>query len=847
MTKILQNYSIIENIIKDDAVPVGAFALRTPLMELSWLGHDRRCVWAKLECLQMTGSFKIRGAYNALRKLPRSQPVFTASAGNHGLALATIAQKLGFAAHIFVPLTASEVKIRRLRNRGARIVQVGRDVAEAYAAARLEADRVGGHYISPFDHPDVVAGQGSLISEIDGQHGKAFDHVFMPFGGGGLLTGAGIAARALWPQAKLHAVLPASFDRDMAPDRFAQSMMSPVMPTIADGLAIQHEPDNWLAPLIRQLQPQFHHVGEEEIKASVLTLLHQESLLTEGAGAIALAPLLFDQVADVEGDVLVVLSGGNMSVPQMAKIISSNIENPALRKLNGLRTAQLGIEMNAPASAKSDSTQTANAFVDYDISQARCGDSLWQPLVDHVEHTLQTLEGTYRQHLRYVHLEGLREDNSIAPFMDNAFAETRRLIGQCREAGLSQAAEAARYRLLIQQFALARSALSWCSASTDQSLDVMFFDPAEQQASGVNYDRYGTTDLRSLERRMTGALGFCEGDVGALLTSSGQAAYSTLESFLLREVLAAPGSGRMAVARVPYFYFEALEQMQGIPGLSESVAEDWSVAALVRAVEENDARVVFADPMANIKELSSFDFHGLARALEGRNWSHRWLVVDGTMVSGGINLFDIFREPHHPQVLYFESGSKYLQFGLDLQMAGVIVTREAHLGSLARHRRNLGAGLYQCQVSRFPIYERADLLARMQRLSSNASRVAAALSALSHPRSGISVAYPQDWQARGWAHGGAVVAVSFADEGLNNRPGLEGLIDHMLALCREQGVGLTKGVSFGFGTTRVSAAAAIAETTDPFLRFSVGEETKETIDCLIACVTAAITDYLDQF
>lgn len=839
----------MQGIIRSDAESIRSAIVKTPLVELRWLGNAHRRVFAKLECLQWTGSFKVRGAYNALRKLPPEQAVYTASAGNHGLALATIAETLNRKANIFVPLTASEVKIRRLRNRGARIVQVGRDVAEAYSAASEEAERVGGAYISPFDHPDVVAGQGTLMMEVAAQHGRHFDHLFLPFGGGGMLTGAGLAANAIWPQAQLHGVLPAAFDRDMREGSFATSMMSAVMPTIADGLAIQHGADNWLWPLIRQLQPQFHHVSEQEIKGSILTLLHQESLLTEGAGAIALAPLLYEQVPDVEGDILVVLSGGNLSVPQMAKIISSSIEDPVLRKLNGLRASRLGIELDAaPQALAHRALSSSEDLAQHDVEPSETvSGSIWLPLVEHVEQALHALESTFDLHLRYVSLEALREDAAVRPFIENALRTTRELIDSCREPNLSNASQAARYRLLIQQFALARSALSWCSASTDQSLDVMFFDPAEQQASGVNYDRYGTTELRRLERRMAVAMGFADGETGALLTSSGQAAYSTLESFFLREVLAAPGSGQMSIARVPYFYFEAMEQLQSIPHLNEAIAEDWSVEALMRAVARNDARIVFADPMANIKELSTFDFRGLARALEGQDWSHRWLVVDGTMVSGGLNLFEIFREPHHPKILYFESGSKYLQFGLDLQMAGVIVAREEYLASIARHRRNLGAGLYQCQVARFPMYDREDLMARMQRLSRNAGQLAQALSSIRHARSHLTVAYPQDWREKGWAHGGAVVAVSFADEGLNNRPGLEGLIDNMLSLCRAKGIGLTKGVSFGFGTTRVSAAAAIAETTDPFLRFSVGEETVEEVNLLIECVEAAIAQYLNQF
>ncbi|EOS95369.1 cystathionine gamma-synthase, partial [Erwinia tracheiphila PSU-1] len=396
--------------------------------------------------------------------------------------------------------------------------------------------------------------------------------------------------------------------------------------------------------------------------------------------------------------------------------------------------------------------------------------------------------------------------------------------------------------MFIQQFGLALSALNWCSASTDQSKEIMFFDPADLQTSSVNYERYGSVVLRELELNLVRAIGFSGGARTALLTSSGQAAYSTLESFLLREVFPKhPEAAR--VARVPYLYFEALEQLEALPQVSMTIAEDWSVKALIECVERTDSHVVFADPMANIGELPCFDFQALANDLRTRDWRNRWLVIDGTMISGGFNPFTLFDAPNHPQILYFESGSKYLQLGLDLQMLGVIVCSEQHAPALARHRRNLGTGLYQNQVARFPLFDREQLLQRMQRLTRNAEHLAASLDAIEHPRSQLRVAYPRDWRKRRWNHGGGVVATTFSEPGLNNRHCLEGLIELIINSCRSAGVSITKGVSFGFGVTRISAAAAIAESTDPFLRFSMGEETSEQMEQLVACVTQSI--YLD--
>lgn len=822
--------------------------VKTPLVELPWLGANNRRVWAKLECMQRTGSFKLRGAYNSLRLLAPGAFVYTASAGNHGLAIATLARELGLHANIFVPLNASEIKIRRLRAVGARIVQGGADVSEAYVAAHQEAQENGGHYISPFDHPDVVAGQGSLALEIAEQDDRRFDHILLPFGGGGLLTGFGCAAAKLWPETRLHGAHPAIFGRNLHNGFDGQQMLKSVMPTLADGLAIEHEPYNWLWPLIQALAPIFHAVPEDRIKTSMMTLLHQESILSEGAGAIALAPLLFDESPNLKGDILVLVSGGNISVPLLAKAMTAVIEEPRLRKINGLRASTLGIELSASASAPGKTSQAVEKTSTYSpspISEATLL-SMWMQLVDRVEQGLDKLQATLQQHLSFALRESLPVDPIVESFMEDALDSTRKMISTCRSPGLDGRQVAQRYRLLIQNFGLARSALNWCSASTDQSKEIMFFDPADLQTSSVNYERYGSVALRELELNLVRAIGFGGGAYTALLTSSGQAAYSTLESYLLREVF--PKHPEVArVARVPYLYFEALEQLEALPQVSMTIAEDWSVEALIECVERTDSHVVFADPMANIGELPCFDFQALANALRTRDWRNRWLVIDGTMISGGFNPFTLFDAPHHPQILYFESGSKYLQLGLDLQMLGVIVCSEQHAPSLARHRRNLGTGLNQNQVARFPLFGREQLLQRMQRLTRNAEYLAASLDAIEHPCSKVRVAYPRDWRKRQWNHGGGVVAITFSEPGLNNRHCLEGLIELIINSCRTAGVSITKGVSFGFGVTRISAAAAIAESTDPFLRFSMGEETSEQLEQLVACVTQSIYTFLETF
>ena len=808
--------------------------LKTQLIPCHWLSNEKRSVWLKLECQQLTGSFKIRGAYNALFRLAAGSQVLTASAGNHGLALATAAKELGLKARIFVPLSASEIKIRRLTAMGAEIVVVGQDVAEAAQEAKFQATLTGAHYISPFDHEEVVVGQGSIAYEIAEQAAPVFDHALIPFGGGGLLSGFGCSAKKLWPDIKIHGVYPEIFNRNLTPRFQEHEMTKKVVPTLADGLAIQHEDGNWLWTVIKSLDSRFQCVTENEIKSSMLTLLTQESLLCEGAGAISLAPLL-DPACDLTGNILVILSGGNVTPATLTKALLVDMTDSTLRKMNGLRNSELGVERSV---LKDDTPKQDNQSANSGVTSGQSADHAefaWHALINRLQQESYLLLEIFDRHESFIKAHSLNESSSISyikraiELLDNVCEVDDTRPEKIRE----------RYRLAIQLYGFAKTALSWSSASTDQSGEVMFFDPAELQTGAVNYDRYGGPLLREKELTMINALGFDAEQNTLLMTSSGQAAYSTIESFLLREVLA-PGA---MIVTAPYIYFEAFEQLSQLPHIQVHQTSDWSVESMIHAIETHNARVAFIDPVANIAQMPTFDFAELARQLSGRDWSHRWLVIDGTMISSGFNPFALFDEPGHPHILYYESGSKYLQLGLDLQMTGVVVSKQQQGAELARHRRNLGSGLYQAQVARFPVYDRSDLLARQRLLTRNAQILIAELETLCSSDVHINVAYPKYWAEMGWQHGGGVVAMTFKEEGLNNRPCLDALIEKIIERCRTEHLGITQGVSFGFGTTRVSAAAAIAAETDPFLRFSVGEEAQDTMTRLSQSIAQTLIEF----
>ena len=216
--------------------------------------------------------------------------------------------------------------------------------------------------------------------------------------------------------------------------------------------------------------------------------------------------------------------------------------------------------------------------------------------------------------------------------------------------------------------------------------------------------------------------------------------------------------------------------------------------------------------------------------MDGYDWSKKWLVVDGTLVSGGINIFDIFNQFNHPHILYFESGSKYLQLGLDIQMAGIVVAEKQYSSYLNTLRRNTGTVMYQTGVAKFPSYNREQFLSRMLRLTRNAEIIYNNLNSLNQDKQRLLLTFPKNWRQLGWSHGGGIVALTFVEQGLNNRPCLDYLISLIIEESKKEGVPFTKGVSFGFSAIRISAASAMAQNRPPFLRFSIGEESEKEME-----------------
>jgi threonine dehydratase len=283
-------------------------------------------VFVKLENLQMTGSFKERGAANLLRQLDpaeRARGVVAASAGNHGLAVAFHAARLGIPATIVMPTYAPLIKAASARRSGAEVILHGANYDEAYERAQALVAERGAVFVHPFDDPRVVAGQGTLGLELLEQV-TDLDAVVVPVGGGGLIAGLAVAIKARRPAVRVvgvQAEAVAAMHRSL---RAGQRVQIPPGATIADGIAVRR-PGELTFALARQLVDEVVTVDEEELANAVLLLLEIEKTVVEGAGAAPLAALLNRPLGLAGRRVVLVLSGGNIDVTMLARIIERGL------------------------------------------------------------------------------------------------------------------------------------------------------------------------------------------------------------------------------------------------------------------------------------------------------------------------------------------------------------------------------------------------------------------------------------------------------------------------------------------------------------------------------------------
>ena len=271
-----------------------------------------RRVTLKAENLQRTGSFKIRGAYNTVTLLSeeeRGPGVVTASAGNHGQAVAWAARQEGVPATIFVPESAPMAKVEAARGYGATVELAGEDYDDAVEAARAFERDTGATFVHAFEDARVIAGQGTLGLELAEQLEGA-GTVVIPVGGGGLASGIAVALRALRPELRLIGVQAAA----CAP----LAGFAPSGPTIADGIAVK-QPGELTSAILGALLDEIVVVGDEAISRAIVLLLERSKLVVEGAGAAPVAALLSGAVSG-EDPVCAVLAGGNIDATTLISV-----------------------------------------------------------------------------------------------------------------------------------------------------------------------------------------------------------------------------------------------------------------------------------------------------------------------------------------------------------------------------------------------------------------------------------------------------------------------------------------------------------------------------------------------
>ena len=278
-------------------------------------------VWLKCENLQRTGSFKIRGAYTRIARLTdaeRARGVVAASAGNHAQGVALAARELGAEATVFMPETAPLPKLAATRGYGAVVHPLGDSLTEPLVAARAFAEETGSVFIHPFDHPDVIAGQGTVGLEIVEQCPEVAT-VVVCTGGGGLVSGIAAAVKAARPDVRVVAVQAAA--AAAFPASLAAGVPVPLtaMTTMADGIAVAAPGDLTLAH-VAGLVDEVRTVTEAQLSRALLFCLERAKLVVEPAGVAAVAAVLADPGA-FRAPVVAVVSGGNIDPVLMLKVV----------------------------------------------------------------------------------------------------------------------------------------------------------------------------------------------------------------------------------------------------------------------------------------------------------------------------------------------------------------------------------------------------------------------------------------------------------------------------------------------------------------------------------------------
>ena len=313
-----------------DRVYQAAFALKDIARKTDLIYSDKLPsegeLYLKTENLQRTGSFKLRGAYFKISQLSeeeRSRGIIACSAGNHAQGVALAASRMGIKSIICMPDGAPISKVESTKALGAEVVLVPGAYDDAYEKACQLRDEMGATFIHPFEDEDVIAGQGTIGLEILDQLPDP-DMVLVPIGGGGLAAGVAFAVKSLKPDVKVIGVQAQNASAFAESFKEGKVIAHDTVATFADGIAVK-VPGNTTFDLIHKYVDEIVTVTEDEIAAAILALIEKQKLITEGAGAVGVAAAMFGKV-DVKGKkVVCVLSGGNIDVNILSRVITRGL------------------------------------------------------------------------------------------------------------------------------------------------------------------------------------------------------------------------------------------------------------------------------------------------------------------------------------------------------------------------------------------------------------------------------------------------------------------------------------------------------------------------------------------
>ncbi|MBZ7985265.1 threonine ammonia-lyase [Campylobacter sp. Cr9] len=350
-------------------------AIKTPFNYSRFLSNDKYSIYLKCENLQTIGAYKIRGAYNKLANLSDEQKklgVVAASAGNHAQGVAFSASKFGIKAYIVMPESTPVNKVSSTANLGAEVILKGDNFDEAYAYAKELEKTKNLTFIHPFADPFVMAGQGTIFLELIEELNN-ISYIIVPIGGGGLISGIVSAAKQINPNIKVIGVQSKGASAMLNSFNEGKIINSSKVKTIADGIAVRDVNEDCFN-IIKQNVDDIVMVSDEEIANAVLFLLEQHKQVVEGAGAASVAAIMHGKIPNLSGNVVCILSGGNIDVTMLNNIIEKGL-------VKSYRKMQICVTLIDKAGALLDLTKAlkdaeANIIkVDYDRFGADFGDA----------------------------------------------------------------------------------------------------------------------------------------------------------------------------------------------------------------------------------------------------------------------------------------------------------------------------------------------------------------------------------------------------------------------------------------------------------------------------------------